>query len=166
MKRIFAILTIISMLFIMVSCTSDPEPIMPNETNIESSEIAVPETTSPVVDVVLYDSNGIKIICKGYKEAGDWDLGPSLSFMIENNTNKNITVQVRDCSVNGFMIEPTCSADVAAGKKANDNMTWFSSDFEENSIETIDTIEFYFHIFDSDEWETIVDSDIISLNFN
>ena len=37
---------------------------------------------------------------------------------IENNSDKNVTIQVRDVSVNGFMVESSMLEDVMAGKKA------------------------------------------------
>lgn len=172
-KILIAMLVVLCMIFGLVACgggTSDPiqpdEVIIDTSDDITTAESEAPAVEDPTVDQVLFDQNGIKITCNGYDMGDEWDFGPSLKFMVENSTDKNITVQVRDCSINGFMIDPTCSADVAAGKKANDDMTWFASEFEENEIEEIETIEFFFHIFDADEWETIVDSDVITLNFN
>ena len=181
-KFILTSLVMVCLILSLVSCgSSNSDPIQPAEVivNTEMTEnisievvettiaetTAVLETTADVNGIVLYDANDIKITCKGYTE-DDSFWGPTLKYLVENNTNKNITVQVRDCSVNGFMVDPTCSTDVASGKKANDTMTWFESDFEENDIDAIETIEFYFHIYDADEWETIVDSEIITLNFN
>ena len=175
MRRLFAMLMVVCMILSLVACVSTEdtsEPTLPDEVIVDTETTSVPTSieteapADPVADIVLYDVDGIKITCKGYKEAGDWDLGSSLKFMVENNTDKNITVQVRDCSVNGFMIEPMCSADVAAGKKVNDDMTWFSTEFEENGITTVETIEFYFYIYDADSWDTVAESEIITLNFN
>lgn len=112
---------------------------------------------------VLYNENGIKIVSKGLVE--DDFLGPSITTYIENNSGQDITVQVRDVTVNDAMIEPAFSVDILDGKRAISSMTFFSSDLEEIDVETIETVEMYFHIFDLDEWDTIVDTDPVTITF-
>jgi predicted small lipoprotein YifL len=176
MKKIFAILMALCMIFGLVACgggTSDP--IQPDEVIVDTSTNDTVETPAtdpvvndPTIDQVLYDADGITIVCKGFVPGSEdgWD-DPKVKFLITNDTDKNITVQVRDVSVNGFMIDPTCSEDVAAGKKMNGDMSWLQMYFDENGITEVETIEFYFHIYESDgDWDTIADSDIITLNFN
>lgn len=113
---------------------------------------------------VFYDEDGIKIIGKGLSN-NDSIFGPGLIVYIENNTDTDFTVQVRDTSVNGFMIDTIMSEDVAAGKKAITAVTFFKSDLEENEITIITSIETSFHVFDMDGWDTIVDTDPITINF-
>jgi hypothetical protein len=113
---------------------------------------------------VLVDTAGVKIIGKGLS-VDDSFWGPGVILYIENNTDKDITVQVRDVSVNGFMVDSTMSEDVVSGKKAMSAVQFFSSDLEENSIEDITDVELYFHIFDEDSWDTVFDSDVISISF-
>ena len=176
MKNIFAILMALCMIFGLVacgSCTSDP--IQPDEVIIDTSNdvtsddtVETPAITDPTIDQVLYDVDGITIVCKGFVPGSEdgWD-DPKVKFLITNDTDKNITVQVRDVSVNGFMIDPTCSEDVAAGKKMNGDMSWLQMYFDENGITEVETIKFYFHIYENNgDWDTIADSDIITLNFN
>lgn len=174
MKKIFALLLALCMLLGMVACGADTSgPINPDEVIINAEDTTSTEapkteaSVDPTIDQVLFDQDGIKITCKGFVPGSEdgWD-DPKVKFLIENNTDKNITVQVRDVSVNGFMIDPACSEDVAAGKKMNGDMSWLQMYFDENEITDVETIEFYFHIFDADEWEDIVDSDVITLNFN
>ena len=113
---------------------------------------------------VFYDTDGIKIVGKGLS-TDDSIFGPGLIVYIENNTEKNITVQVRDTSVNGFMVDPSMSQDVVSGKKAISAVTFFSSDLEGNGIEDITEIETSFHIFDMDSWDGIADTEAIVINF-
>ena len=113
---------------------------------------------------VFYDKDGIKIIGKGLS-SNDSFFGPGLIVYIENNSSKNFTVQVRDTSVNGFMIDTSISEDVIVGKKAITAVTFFSSSLEENGITDITSIETSFHVFDMESWDTIVDTDPITINF-
>lgn len=114
---------------------------------------------------VLVDKDGIKIVCKGLSTEESW-WGPGVILYIENNSKQNITIQVRDVSVNGFMIEPTISEEVAVGKKAMSDISFFSTDLEDNGISQIQDMEFYFTIFDTDSWDDVFDSDIIKLHFD
>lgn len=175
MKKIFAILMALCMIFGLVACGGTSDSIQPDEVIVDTSDdvasndtVETPAVKDPTIDQVLYDANGITIVCKGFVPGSEdgWD-DPKVKFLITNDTDKNITVQVRDVSVNGFMIDPTCSEDVAASKKMNGDMSWLQMYFDENGITEVETIEFYFHIYESDgDWDTIADSDIITLNFN
>lgn len=114
---------------------------------------------------VLYDNNGIKIISKGLL-TDDSFLGPQFLTYIENNSDQNITVQARDTSVNGFMVNPSMSAEVCSGKKSISSMTFLSSELEENEITEFENIETSFHIFYTDGWDTIADTEPITISFN
>lgn len=113
---------------------------------------------------ILYDANDIKIVSKGLVES-DYSMGPEFYMYIENNSESEITIQVRNTSVNGFMMDATMSCDILPGKKAVDDMTFFSSDIESNGIEEIEEIETSFHIFNPNKYETIADSEPIVISF-
>lgn len=113
---------------------------------------------------VLLEQDGIKIVGKGLS-SDDSFWGPGLILYVENNSEQNITVQARDVSINGFMVESSMSEDVVAGKKAMSAVQFFSSDLEENSITDIQEVEFSFHIFNTESWGEIYDSDVIKLTF-
>jgi hypothetical protein len=119
-------------------------------------------TGETIEEQVLYDQKGIKITALSMKE--DPFLGSEINLLIENSSKINSTVQVRDVSVNDFMIEPTFSSDVAAGKKANDSISFLQQDLERNAIGKIATVEFRFSIFNTDTFDTIAESDIITIN--
>ena len=114
---------------------------------------------------VLYEGKGIKIIGKGLS-SDDSFFGPGLLLYIENNSDKDITVQARDTSVNGFMIDPTMSQDIVSGKKALTAVTFFESDLEDNGIEEIEVIETSFHVFEMEDWDDIVDTEAIEIKLN
>lgn len=121
------------------------------------------QTAANTDGAVLYNQNGITITAKGLT---DEFLGPALTLLIENNTAQSITVQARDTSVNGYMIDPMLSQDVAPGKRANASMLFLSSYIENNGITKITDIETSFHIFDSDSWDTVADTDIVKVKLN
>ncbi len=113
---------------------------------------------------VAYDVDGIKVVIKGLAEdASIW--GPSVVVYIENNTDKAFTVQTRDVSINGFMVDAMFSCNVMPGKKAVDTISFMETELEENEITSIEDIELSFHIFDFESWDTIVDTDVVSMTF-
>ena len=113
---------------------------------------------------VLVDTNDVKIVGKGLSDENSV-FGPGVILYVENNSDKDITIQVRDVSVNGFMVDTSMSEDVVASKKAISAVTFFSSSLEENGITDITDVELYFHIFDQKSWDEIFDSDVITIKF-
>ena len=110
---------------------------------------------------ILYDENAIKIVYKGVNSDNSI-FGPEVVLYIENNSEQTITVQSRDTSVNGFMVEPSLSSEITPGNKAISGMTFMSSDLEENNITEFETIETSFHIF-NENYDTIVDTEPITI---
>lgn len=113
---------------------------------------------------LLVEAEGVKIIGKGLS-ANDSFWGPGLILYIENNSEENVTVQVRDVSVNGFMVSSSMSTDVLIGKRAITAVQFFSTDLEDNGITDIENVELYFHIFKAENWDTITDTDVIRVDF-
>jgi hypothetical protein len=60
------------------------------------------------------------------------------------------------------MTSSTFYCEVYDGKKAFDELTIYSSDLEDNGIETVEDVELEFNIYDSETYDTIVDTDTIS----
>lgn len=113
---------------------------------------------------VLVDKKGIRIIEKGLTE-DDSFWGPGIVLYIENNSDRDITVQTADVSVNGFMVDATMSEDVIAGRKAMSAVQFLSTDLEENSIEKITDVELKFNIIDMESFDNIFDSDTLSITY-
>ena len=171
MKKYIALLLMLAMLVSLAACgdVAGGELLPPvgngSESGSESGSEGGSAVQTPaevtVEPVVLLEQDGLKIQAKELDTDGF--MGAELKLLIENNTDKNLTVQCRNSSVNGYMVETMMSAEVAAGKKANDAITFLSSDMELCGIETIADMEFSFHIYTTDDWDTYLDSDQIQL---
>lgn len=112
---------------------------------------------------VIYDENGIKIVSKGTVEDEIW--GPEVVLYIENNTDTAITVQPRDTSINGFMVDASMSSDITAGKRVVDEITFLTDDLDTNGITEIEELETSFAIFNMESWEDIVTTGPITISF-
>lgn len=144
--------------------TNDKTPVssIPSAFAPTNSASSGHDTSSVSIEQqVIYDQDGIRITALSLEKDDFW--GPAVKVLVENDSDKNITVQTRNCSINGLMVEPMFSCDVAAGKKANDTITFMESDLETAGISTIGDIEFSIHIFDTDSWENIDTSERITL---
>lgn len=107
---------------------------------------------------VLYQDENIIITFDGIDgEEDDYDV----KFILENLSDKTLTVQARETSINGFMVDPICSMEVAPGKKAKDGMSIWGEDAEDNPMSEVENIETKFHIFNNDDWEDYVDTENI-----
>lgn len=114
---------------------------------------------------LVYEGNGLRIIVQSLNDTTSF-WGADLYVYIDNQSAQNVTVQVRNFSVNGMMVDPIFSSDVLAGKRVYDEISFLQSDLEENGITSINKLEFNFNIFDAESWSTIIDTDVIEVNFN
>lgn len=126
---------------------------------IKTSAFENMDTTPDDAGTELYNANGIRIVGKTVDEDSFW--GSAILLYCENTTDKNVGISVEDMSINGFMMNPLFSETVYSGKMAIGDITLFSSDLEENGIETIQDVELKFHIYDADTYGTIADSDVV-----
>ena len=83
---------------------------------------------------------------------------------IENNRSDNISLNVSNLSVNGFMNDSFFYSKVLSGKKSIDDITIFSSDLEDNGIEEISDIEFDFYVINADNYNTIIENETVKIN--
>lgn len=127
---------------------------------IQTSEFANMDTTPDDIGTELYNVDGIRIVGKTVDENSFW--GTAILLYCENTTGRNVGISVEEMSVNGFMTDSFFSTTVYAGKMAFDEITIFSSDLEENGIEEIEEVELKFHIYDTDTYDTIADSNVIT----
>ena len=123
---------------------------------------ATEEATATIEEQVLVEQDGIKITAKDITYDSSF-MGSSLNLIIENTSDKTITVQARDVSVNGYMLNPIMSADIAPGKTANDDILFLSSELEENGIEAIANIEAKFTAFSTENFESLFTTDTVRI---
>ena len=121
------------------------------------------ESQSPGIDgfpQVLLDKRGLVITATGLDETGEQ--GPALNVSIRNRSESDVTIQTRDASVNGYMMDTSLSVTVAAGQEARESILFLASRMKRNGIETIADLEFSFHILDQNR-VTFLDSDPVTV---
>jgi hypothetical protein len=115
-----------------------------------------------IPETVLYDADGITITALKLSDDSIW--GKGIDLLLENDTEKNITVQCNYLVVDNYMISNLAlSSDVAAGKKSNDTLYLSSADLEAAGIHTITDIDVSLNIIDPDTFETIKTTDEVKI---
>lgn len=141
------------------------------DTILETGPITI-STTADADFVQKYDDSGfvavdkdnIRIIVKKLNDTTSiW--GADLYVYVENNSKNNVTIQVRNVSLNGFMVDPLFSCDVLAGKKAYDSITFLESDLKDNNITEFKSLELSFLAFKAENIDTIFDSGVVKVAF-
>jgi len=131
----------------------------PEKDKSSQAETAAP---APAIDKqVIWKADGIKVTAEGLNYGGI--LGTELNLTVKNTTKKNITVATNAVIVNDYMINDLTGIDVAAGSTAEGSVSLMSSELEAAGIDMIGSIELYLHIYDSDTFDTIADSECITL---
>lgn len=147
-------------MLLLTGCSSS-EADAASVTSAETSYAGASEAEQKTQDVtlaetVLFDQDGIRITATGLST--DSLFGPELNLLVENDSAQNIVVQPNYCMVNGYMMDGLLSADVAAGKKANDTLDFLSNALARCGIETITDIELDLVVSDGDSWQTLYET--------
>lgn len=140
---------------------------------LTDSEMILLETTSDRSYVQTYDDSGfvavdesgVRVVIKEL-ESEDSYWGAELHIFAENDSGRDIAIQARNVSVNGFMVDPAFFCEITAGKKAFDTITFFESDLADNGISAITDVELQFHVSDMNSWDTIFDTEPINISFD
>lgn len=147
-------------MLLLTGCSSseaDAASVTSAETSYAGASEAEQETQDvTLAETVLFDQDGIRITATDLST--DSLFGPELNLLVENDSAQNIVVQPNYCMVNGYMMDGLLSADVAAGKKANDTLDFLSNALARCGIETITDIELDLVVSDGDSWQTLYET--------
>lgn len=162
MKKFLSLMLALMLVLSLAACGNKEKIAIKSPNGFLSDTDSDPKLQkTEIAETVLFDDHGVKITATGLDM--DAFMGPELKMTIENNSGKDLTVQAREVSVNGFMVDDIMSVDVVNGKTAKDGLTFVDTSLELCGLNTIAQIEFYFTIFESDSWENYVDSEMITL---
>lgn len=143
MKKIITLLLVLSLLFCTAACSSDKRN--------SGGQAEADNGLGPITfeETVVIDSDTCTIKITDIKP--DDTFGYSLGVYLENKTEVKQTFAVTAASTNGVDNDPYFAADVDAGKKSNQTITFSDTDLEE-IIGTFTDIHLMFRVYDSDDW--------------
>lgn len=134
------------------------------EQETAGTDIGVEESASQGVTIEeqeVLNQDGIVITAKEYVTDSIW--GDGISLLIENNSDKTVTIGCEALIVNNYMISDLFVSEVAAGKKANEVMYLSSSGLRAAGIDSVGQIEVYFYVYDSETYDRIFEADCVTI---
>lgn len=129
----------------------------------EGAETAEEDSTAAVTieEQTLVDQDGIVITAQEYVSDSIW--GDGIGVLIENNSEKNMSVGCTALIVNDYMITDLFAAEVAAGKRANETIYLSSSELQAAGIDAVGKVEIYFHAYETETMEDVFETDCVTI---
>ena len=131
--------------------------------NIQTSSINEIESNYDSDGDEIFNNDSVKIIYQGMRDDPYW--GTEFVFYIENNSDKNIIVQVNTISINGFMVDSIMSPTIGANKKIVEGLTVLQTDLENNEITELENMEISFKIIDENTWDILYTTEPFVVEF-
>ncbi|MEE8885432.1 MAG: hypothetical protein SOI56_02540 [Eubacteriales bacterium] len=101
---------------------------------------------------VLVDDENVYVEITSIEHDSIW--GYTWKMNLKNHTDQTLMYSMENVSVNGIMSDPFWAEEVAPGKEANSDVSWSTTDFEDNDIEQVTEVSFTLHVYDSETYET------------
>lgn len=164
MKKILALLLTLMMLFSLVACDEDASLDKDDETKKSTSDETTPSQTDNTeeenkkeddkisfTEIVVVDNAECAIKITGIDPDNMW--GYTLNALIENKSeDKTYMFSVETAAINGVKCDPFFASEVAAGKKANEKISFLDDTLDKNDIGAYTDIELTFRVYDSNDF--------------
>lgn len=149
MKKILALLIALLLCMTTLAACGDTQ---------NTDEVTIEETT-------VLDEQGVVAVAKRVgKYEGEWlSCDHALVIDITNNTEKAISVSLKNLSVNGCFFDNSIGRDVQPGETDTLPAILDETALENYGISTIADLEFIVEVEDADSYETLIESDPISI---
>ncbi len=164
-KLLFAIiasLLAISLSACVVAPSGEKQPLSTKSSS--KADETKPVETKPVetepllAETVLYEDESYKITSTGMEET-IW--GTEINILLENNTDRNIVLSGDVFVVNGITMSGSLYLDVAAGKKANGEITLHTNELKTAGITEIATVLVCdARIYDDDNYDDLLETQL------
>lgn len=186
-KRSLNVLCILLMMGLLAGCSSKPaetpkdtgntivdesnhNPTPTKKENADASDTQPSDTpdeekkdkgsVTAIEEQILLEQDGLKISATEWVED---EQGFGINILMENGSDKGLTVKCSALIVNNYMIPILFSSSVAAGEQTTKTLYFSSSKLQNAGIDSIGQIELYFHVYDSYNYLTVFDSDCITI---
>lgn len=117
--------------------------------------------TVTIDEQVLLEQEGIVVTATEYVTDSIW--GDGIKLLLENNSDKDITVGCNALIVNDYMITDLFASGIAAGKKSNETLYLSSTQLKAAGIENVGKIEIYFRVYDSSTYKTVFETECVTI---
>lgn len=156
MKKLVTLLLSLALVLSLAACGGEATPDASDDApassqNEESTENDNTENQIVFEEVVAIDNAECAVKITEIDPDNMW--GYTLKAQLENkSTEKTYMFSVESASINGVQCDPMFASEVAAGKKANEEINFSTDTLEENGIVEYTDIELTFKVYDSNDW--------------
>lgn len=160
---IIVIITIV-LIFAVLAGSGDKTASTPQSGNQGEQTATQPEKGTGA-EKLICDESGLKIYFLGFEKAPYPAIGYYINLRIENTSDIDHTVQVRDVSADGIMVpfgNAIFSGEVLAGKTLNDHV-WITNTEQLGITELMSSVELKFVIYDNDDITDGLTTDAITI---
>lgn len=119
------------------------------------------DKTTAAEEKEIYNKDNLKVTVKGIDYTAI--SGPGLRLSFESGFNKDVIIQAPYAAVNGYMISPELSAEVAAGKTAEGTLTLPYFNLAISNITTLKRIEFSLRVVEAKTYNPIMKTELITV---
>ena len=157
MKKISFLFLALVLVLSLTACGDKTTSNTNNEANQSQGESSKDEgnadkNTISFTEVLAIDNAECSIKITGIDPDNMW--GFTLNAQLENKSTVNTYMfSVESASINGVQCNPLFASEVAAGKKANKEISFLDEELDENNIGDYTDIELTFRVYDSKNWE-------------
>lgn len=123
-------------------------------------EAYVTENVPQITPTMLYDDGEISV---SVGSSGLYYDDYAVSVMIQNDADRDVTVNTQDLSVNGFMLDGRLNAHVPSGESRQAFLQLYDYALEEAGITEVAEIAFCLELYDSESYEGIATTELITL---
>ena len=173
-KHLLSITLALIIVLSMVSCELSDVTDITGDTGGGTKDVVNNDTTdatdttaddsdshATIDEKILFEYNGLVVRAKEIISDTIWGAGVKVN--IENNSDKDYGIGIRQAIVNNCMITELFSCTVAAGKKANDTIYLSSSSLMDAGISNIGQIELYFYLYNPNTYQTEYETECITI---
>lgn len=155
MKRLYVCLLVAAMSFSMTACGGETtEPTENGSTQSQETEAEEKgENREDIVfqEMTAVDNEECSIVLTELEPDSIW--GYTVKARLENKSaDKTYMFSLENASIDGVECSDLFAADVAPGKKANEEISLSDSELKENGVTDFSDIELSFRVYDSDDW--------------
>lgn len=159
MKKLNVFLLVAAMSFCVTACgTETPKTLADNEKQTQSmqKENETQKTEDIIFEkITAVDNEECSIILTGLEPDNMW--GYTINAMLENKSaDKTYMFSLENASIDGVQCTDLFASEVAAGKKANEDISLSDKELKENGVTDFSDIELSFRVYDSDDWSADV----------
>lgn len=151
-----AVMSVISFLFSVIDEVAEPAP----EPEYNYEAYVVEKDIPQITPTELYNDGEIVITADS---AGTYYDDYTIALGIQNNSDRDVSVNTQLLSVNGYMMNYGFSTHISAGESRQDLLQLYAYDLKPAGITRVAEIAFYLDLYDSETYDSIATTELITL---